>query len=64
MPDGVEDLSAVDVEVSSLKAEVTILSSKLALNLAWPAEIDADLAKAKFSKKKRTLTIIAPVLSA
>eukprot|EP00283_Hemiselmis_rufescens_P004792 CAMPEP_0173425082 /NCGR_PEP_ID=MMETSP1357-20121228/4876_1 /TAXON_ID=77926 /ORGANISM="Hemiselmis rufescens, Strain PCC563" /LENGTH=249 /DNA_ID=CAMNT_0014388455 /DNA_START=166 /DNA_END=915 /DNA_ORIENTATION=+ len=61
MPEEVEDMSAVDVEVSALKVEVEVTGTKLALNLAWPKEVDADAAKAKFSKKKRTLTILAPL---
>uniref|UniRef100_A0A6T8M176 PIH1D1/2/3 CS-like domain-containing protein n=2 Tax=Hemiselmis andersenii TaxID=464988 RepID=A0A6T8M176_HEMAN len=61
MPEEVEDMSMVDVEVSALKVEVEVTGTKLALNLAWPKEVDADAAKAKFSKKKRTLTILAPL---
>ena len=34
----------------------------MALNLAWPSEVVADVAKAKFNKKKRTLTIVAPIV--
>jgi hypothetical protein len=56
-------MSNVDVEISALKVEVTIASSSHALNLGWPKEVDADLAKAKFSKKTRQLTILAPVVA-
>ena len=62
MPDEIEDMGCVEVEVSALKAEVQSTVSNRALNLAWPSEINADIAKAKFSKKKRTLTITAPII--
>lgn len=62
MPDEIQDMGSVEVEVSALKAEVQSTVSNRALNLAWPSEINADIAKAKFSKKKRTLTITAPII--
>lgn len=62
IPEEIKDMSSLEVDVSSLKAEVKSTKTKLALNLAWPEEINADIAKATFSKKKRTLTILAPVI--
>ncbi len=55
-------MSNVDVEISALKVEVKCTSSMHVLNLAWPGEVDADLAKAKFSKKTRQLTVLAPLV--
>ena len=53
-------LGEAEVDVSATAFSLSAPGA-YALELSWPRRVDADDAKAKFSKKSRTLQVTAPL---
>lgn len=59
LPDGVDTVNELDLEVSSSRFMIRKSSDgKLLADQAWPRPVDEDSTQAKFSRRRKTLTLI------